>query len=81
MNATIAAQPTGVYSLISSHSVSDQGNWLPEIFHPLMKLAETRRSRSFRVIDELGEAHLEGLEPGWDGYGAQPVSEEVWRTR
>jgi hypothetical protein len=80
MNATIAAQPTGVYSLISSHSVSDQGNWLLEILSSIRwKLAETLSlGGPFReAIDELGEVYLEGLEPGWDGYGAQPVSEEV----
>ena len=29
------------------------------------------------TIDELGEVYLEAVEPGWDGYGAQPISEQV----
>src|SRR6266496_153381 len=28
-------------------------------------------------IDELAEVYLEAVEPGWDGYGAQPISERV----
>ena len=80
MNATIAAQPTGIYSLISSYSVSDQGNWLLEILSSIRrKLAESLAlGGPLRdTIDELGEVYLEAVEPGWDGYGAQPISEQV----
>ena len=83
MNATIAAQPTVVYSLISSHSVSDQGNWLLEILSSIRrKLTESLAlGGPLRdTIDELGDAYLEALEPGWDGYGAQSVSEEVLKN-
>jgi len=80
MSATIAAQPTGVYSLISSHTVSDQGNSLLEILSSIRRklAASLALGGPLRdTIDELGEVYLEALEPGWDGYGAQPVFEEV----
>ena len=67
MNATIAARPTGVYSLISSHSVSDQGNWLLEILSSIRRklaeslalggpLRESELIRTVRDIDELVHA-------------------------
>jgi hypothetical protein len=80
MNAALAAQPTAVYGFTSSRSVSDQGNWLLEILSSIRrKLTESLvLGGPLRdTIDELGEVYLEALEPGWDGYCAQPVSEEV----
>ncbi len=80
MNASIAIQPSGVYNLISSHSVSDQGNWLLEILSSIRrKLTESLAlGGPLRdTIDELAGVYLEAVEPGWDGYGAQPISERV----
>ena len=80
MNASIAIQPTGVYNLISSRSVSDQGNWLLEILSSIRRrLTESLAlgGALHDTIDGLAEVYLEALEPGWDGYGAQPVSQEV----
>jgi hypothetical protein len=80
MNAALALQPTAVHGLTSSHSVSDQGNWLLEILSSIRrKLAESLAlgGALHDTIDQLAEVYLEALEPGWDGYGAQPVSEEV----
>ena len=80
MNASIAIQPSGVYNLISSHSVSAQGNWLLEILSSIRrKLTESLAlGGPLRdTIDELAEVYLEAVEPGWDGYGARPISEQV----
>jgi hypothetical protein len=83
MNGSIALNPAAFGSYTSSPSVSDHGKSLVEIMSALWRrlFERTVLGRCLEEsLDRLVEVYVEASEPNWDGYGADPLTEQSLRN-